>query len=69
LKTGKIGLGWLSKVAGAGLPTFQKRIVELGKYLADLKTAELALACFQKLSEQLQEICYPIGAKDLNLPV
>jgi hypothetical protein len=33
------------------------------------KTGELALAGFQKLSAQLREICYPIGAKYLNLPV
>jgi hypothetical protein len=33
------------------------------------KIGELALAGFQKLSAQLQEICYPIGAKDLNSPV
>jgi hypothetical protein len=33
------------------------------------KTGELALAGFQKLSAQLREICYPIGAKDLNSPV
>jgi hypothetical protein len=32
------------------------------------KIGELALTGFQKLSVQLQEICYPIGAKDLNLP-
>jgi hypothetical protein len=29
----------------------------------------MALAGFQKLSAQLREICYPIGAKDLNSPV
>jgi hypothetical protein len=34
-----------------------------------LKIGKLALAGFQKLSAQLQEICYPIGAKDFNLPV
>jgi hypothetical protein len=33
------------------------------------KTGEVALAGFQKLSAQLREICYPIGAKDLNSPV
>jgi hypothetical protein len=33
------------------------------------KTGEMALAGFQKLSVELQEICYPIGAKDLNSPV
>jgi hypothetical protein len=29
----------------------------------------LALAGSQKLLAQLQEICYPVGAKDLSLPV
>jgi hypothetical protein len=33
------------------------------------KIGKLALAGFQKLSAQLQGICYPKGAKDLNLPV
>jgi hypothetical protein len=33
------------------------------------KIGELALAGFQKLSAQLREICYPIGAKDLNSPL
>jgi hypothetical protein len=33
------------------------------------KISELALADFQNLSAQLQEICYPMGAKNLNSPV
>jgi hypothetical protein len=33
------------------------------------KTGKMALDGFQKLSAQLREICYPIGAKDLNSPV
>jgi hypothetical protein len=33
------------------------------------KIGELPLAGFQKLSAQLREIYYPIGAKDLNLLV
>jgi hypothetical protein len=33
------------------------------------KTGEIALAGIQKLSAQLREICYQIGAKDLNLLV
>jgi hypothetical protein len=33
------------------------------------KPAKTALAGFQKLSAQLREICYSIGAKDLNSPV
>jgi hypothetical protein len=34
--------------------------------LAVLITGRLALAVFQKLTVQLQEICKTIGAKDLN---
>jgi hypothetical protein len=37
--------------------------------LAGFQIGKLALAGFQNLSTQLQEICYPIGAKDLNSPV
>jgi hypothetical protein len=37
--------------------------------LPAFKIGELALAGFQKLSAQLREICYPIGAKDLKTPV
>jgi hypothetical protein len=37
--------------------------------VADFKTSKLALAGFQKLLAQLREICYRIGAKDLNSPV
>jgi hypothetical protein len=33
------------------------------------KTGEMALAGFQKLSAQLRELCYPIGAKYLNSPI
>jgi hypothetical protein len=33
------------------------------------KIGELALAGFHKLSAQLREICYPVGAKDLNSPI
>jgi hypothetical protein len=51
----RAGSGWLSKSASWLWPAF--------------KINELALAGFQKLSVQHQEICYPIGAKDLNLPV
>jgi hypothetical protein len=50
-----VGFGCLSKSASWLWPAF--------------KTGETALTGFQKLSAQLQEICYPIGAKDLNLPV
>jgi hypothetical protein len=65
-----MGPGRLSKVAGAALPAFQKRIVNRKHtYLADLDSGELALAGSQKLSAQLQEICNSIGAKDLNSPV
>jgi hypothetical protein len=51
----QVGSGCLSKSAIWLWPAF--------------KTGELALAGFQKLSAQLREICYPIGAKDLNSPV
>jgi hypothetical protein len=49
------GSGCLSKSASWLWPAF--------------KTGEMALAGFQKFSAQLREICYPIGAKDLNSPV
>jgi hypothetical protein len=55
LKTGEISSGQLSKSASWLWPAF--------------KIGELALAGFQKLSAQLQEICYPIEAQDLNSPV
>jgi hypothetical protein len=51
----RVGFGCLSKSASWLWPAF--------------KTGEMALAGFQKLSAQLREICYPIGAKDLNSPV
>jgi hypothetical protein len=51
----RVGSGWLLKSASWLWPAF--------------KIGKLALAGFQKLSAQLREICYPIGTKDLNLPV
>jgi hypothetical protein len=48
------GSGCLSKSANWLWPAF--------------KTGEMALAGFQKLSVQLREIWYLIGAKDLNSP-
>jgi hypothetical protein len=51
----QVGSGCLSKLANWLWPAF--------------KAGEMALAGFQKLSVQLREICYPIGAKDLNSPV
>jgi hypothetical protein len=48
----QVGSGCLSKSASWLWPAF--------------KTGKMALAGFQKLSAQLQQICYPIGAKDLN---
>jgi hypothetical protein len=51
----RVGSGCLSKSASWLWPAF--------------KTGVLALAGFQKLLGQLREICYPIGAKDLNSPV
>jgi hypothetical protein len=54
LKIGKLALsGRLSESVSWLWPAF--------------KIGDLALAGFQKLSAQLPEICYPIGAKDLNL--
>jgi hypothetical protein len=50
----RVGSGCLSKSASWLWPAF--------------KTDEMALAGFQKLSAQLREVCYPIGAKDLNSP-
>jgi hypothetical protein len=60
LKTGKIGPGRLSKVAGTALPAFQKRIVKLEKYLGISKWLSWLWPAFKKLSAQLQKICYPI---------
>jgi hypothetical protein len=51
----RVGSGCLSKSASWRWPAF--------------KTCKLALAGFQKLSAQLRETCYPLGAKDLNSPV
>jgi hypothetical protein len=51
----RVGSGCLSKSASWLWPAF--------------RTSEMALAGFQKPLAQLQEICYPIGAKDLNSPV
>jgi hypothetical protein len=51
----RVGSGCLSKSASWLWPAF--------------KTGKIALAGFQKLSAQLREICYPIGAKDLNSQV
>jgi hypothetical protein len=41
----------------------------IGNIFGGSQDGELALAGFQKLSAQLREICYSIGAKDLNSPV
>jgi hypothetical protein len=51
----RVGSGCLSKSASWLWPAF--------------KTGEMALAGFQKLLAQLRDICYPIGAKDLNSTV
>jgi hypothetical protein len=51
----RVGIGRLSKLAS-------------WLWLA-FKISELALDGFKKLSAQLREICYPIGANGLNLPV
>jgi hypothetical protein len=64
-KIGKLALaGFQNRRVGSG------RLSKLASWLWPVfKIGELALAGFQKLSAQLQEICSPIGAKDLNLPV
>jgi hypothetical protein len=51
----RVGSGWLLKSASWLWPAF--------------KISKLDLAGFQKLSAQLREICYPIRAKDLDMPV
>jgi hypothetical protein len=51
----RVSSGCLSKLASWLWPAF--------------KTGGMALAGFQKFLAQLREICYPIGAKDLNSPV
>jgi hypothetical protein len=64
------------KIGELALAGFQNRRVSSGCLSKSaswlwqaFKTGEMALAGFQKLSAQLREICYPIGAKDLNSPV
>jgi hypothetical protein len=66
---GKIGPGQLSKVAGAALPAFQKRIGNSKKTFGEFQNRRVGSACFQKLLAQLHKIGYPIGAKDFNSPV
>jgi hypothetical protein len=51
----RVDSGWLSKLASWLWPAF--------------KIGKLALAGIQKLSVQFREICYPIGAKEFNVPV
>jgi hypothetical protein len=53
---------------GAVLAAFQKRIVNW-KPLPDFKTGKIAPCRLSKLSVQLWEIFYPIGAKNLTSPV
>jgi hypothetical protein len=76
LKTGKKRLWPAFKIGEFALASFQNRQVGSGWLLKSvswfwpaLKIGKLALAGFKKLSAQLREICYPIGAKDFNLPV
>jgi hypothetical protein len=65
---------WLAfKIGELALAGFQKwrvgsgRLSKSGSWLwPAFKIGELALAGFLKLSAQLREICYSIGAKDLN---
>jgi hypothetical protein len=51
----QVDSGWLSKLASWLWMAF--------------KIGKLTLAGIQKLSAQLREICYPIGAKEFNVPV
>jgi hypothetical protein len=56
-------------VVGAVLPDLQKRIVHRKRIWWFLKkSVRLALAGFLKLSVQLQEICYLIETKGVDLP-
>jgi hypothetical protein len=68
LKTGEIGPGWFLKVASAMLQTFQKIIVHR-KQLYGFKTGEIAPGQFSKALDAARQVCHPIGAKDLSLPV
>jgi hypothetical protein len=68
-KTGEIATRQLSKVVGAVLPAFQKRIARRQPICQISKPVMLPLTGFQKLSAQLWDICCPIGAKDLISPV
>jgi hypothetical protein len=54
---------------GIVLPAFQKKRIKMKTYFLVSKPARLKFAGFQKLLVQLREICNPIGAKDLNLPI
>jgi hypothetical protein len=56
-------------MVGTVLFAFKKRIVHRQPNCRTSKPAKLPIAGFQKLSVQLQDICHPIGAKDLNSPV
>jgi hypothetical protein len=57
-RTGAIATGQLSKVVGAGLPAFQKRIVHRQPICRFSKPARLPLAVFQKLSVQLRNLSF-----------
>jgi hypothetical protein len=68
-KLAYIASGWLSKVDGAVLPAFQKRIVHRQPICQISKLVRLLPSWFLKALVQLQDICNTIGAKDLNSPV
>jgi hypothetical protein len=55
-RTGAIATGQLSKVVGAVLLAFQKRIVHQQPICWISKPARLSLAVFQKLSVQLRNL-------------
>jgi hypothetical protein len=68
-KTGNtvLSLAGFHKWRALGCRLFKREFVVLQKYIWPIyKPPKLALANFQKLTVQLQEICYPRGAKDLK---
>ncbi len=57
------------KSGGHCAACFSKENYLIGKIFGRFENRQLALAGFQKLAAQLWEICYSIGAKNLNSPV
>ncbi len=63
-----VRLAGLSAVAAPGLLAFQKKLVHWF-YIWRNKSADVGPGRLQKLLVQGWEICYPIGAKELKLPL